>query len=100
MGHPLCSFLKIHKHRARQLSPLKRRGEIDSVVILALYDVKHMFKVNTDVQTLCFCANAAFEVLFFNPESYKRRDRFMTRFIGILRDKDFYKYLKNNGVEE
>ena len=89
MGYPLRALLKQDERLGRSLAPLKRIGEIDRVMILFLYDVKHMFKLTTDVQTLCFCANDAFEELLFNPESYKCCDRLMTWFMYILRKKSF-----------
>ena len=76
MGFPLRAYLKIRELHP-QHDPLKRIGEIDCVVILALYDIRHIFKQNTEVKKLCFCANAAFEDLFFNAESYKCRDDFV-----------------------
>ena len=61
------------------------RGEMDLYVIKPLYDMRHIFKENTEVKALCFCANVSFEELLWNAESHKKRDRLMERFTYILK---------------
>ena len=77
-------MLKQDARLGREAAPLMHVREIDKVVILPLYDVKHMFKLSTDVEELCFCANRAFEHLLFGGEIHKRCDSLMKRFIGIM----------------
>ena len=99
LGYPVRSMLKQEARLGRDAAPLKNIREIDKEVILYLHDVKHMFKLSTDDEELCFCVNTAFEVLLFGGESHKCRDTLMTWFIVIMSKKGFYKCLKNNGVE-
>ena len=79
---------------------MESRDNIDWHVIKPLYDMRHIFKEDTEVKALCFCTNYAFEELLWNPESHLQRDRLMERFTDILKDRGFYTYLKKNGIEE
>ena len=79
---------------------MERIADIDFYVIKPLFDMRHIFKENTEVKALCLCANYAFEELLWNAESHKKRDRLMERFTDILKGRGFYTYLKKNGVEE
>ena len=63
---------------------MKCQGEIDLYVVKPLYDMRHIFKENTEVKALCLCANVAFEELLWNGESHNQRDGLMDRFTYIL----------------
>ena len=79
---------------------LEEREDIDWHVIKPLYDMRHIFKEDTEVKALCFCTNYAIEELLWNTESHLQRDRLMGMFTDILKDRGFYTNLKKNGIEE
>ena len=96
---PFKSYCYIYE-KSSGIRVMERREDIDWRVIKPLYDMRHIFKEDTEVKALFFCANDAFEVLLCNAESHLQRDRLMERFTDILKERGFYTYLKKNGIEE
>ena len=64
-------------------------GEIDLYVIKPLYNMRYIFKENTEVKALCFCANVAFEEFLWNGEIHNQHDGLMDRFTYILKKTRF-----------
>ena len=81
-GWQFSAYFKMYKKSG--ISPMGHRGEIDLYVIKPLYDMRHIFKENTEVRALCFCANAAFEEFLWNGEIHNQRDGLMDMSINIL----------------
>jgi hypothetical protein len=96
---PFRSYCKNYD-KSSGITVMSGRDTIDWHVIKPLYDMRHIFKEDTEVKALCFCTNFAFEVLLWNAESHLQRERLMERLTDILKERGFYTYLKKNGIEE